>query len=78
MPHNRLTRGHIDPYPDDAVPIGLFANLAISSSRDIGVAADKQHKGNATADDDDVVRYILLRVEVRPQGRGALMRPLCC
>jgi hypothetical protein len=74
---NTLVESDIDPYPDDAVPIGLLANLAISS-RDTGVAADKPRKGNATADDDDVVRYILVCVEVRPQVRGGLMRPLYC
>jgi hypothetical protein len=52
---NTLVESDVDPYPDDAVPIGLLASLAISTSRDAtGVAADKTRKENATADDDDV------------------------
>jgi hypothetical protein len=51
---NTLVESDIDPYPDDAVPIGLLASLAISSRDTPGVAADKTRKGNATADDDDV------------------------
>ena len=78
---NTLVESDIDPYPDDAVPIGLLASLAISS-RDTGVAEDKTRKGNALVDDDDVVRLALVCVEVHPQGRGGLMRPLlligCC
>jgi len=31
---NTLVESDIDPYPDDAVPLGLLASLAISSSRD--------------------------------------------
>lgn len=59
---NTLVESDIDPYPDDAVPIGLLASLAISSRDTAGVAADKTRKGNATADDDDVVRlYSCLR-----------------
>ena len=73
---NTLVESDIDPYPDDAVPIGLLANLAISSTETAGVAADKTRKGNTTADDDEVVRFYLVCVEVRPQGRGELMRPL--
>jgi len=54
---NTLVESDIDPYPDDAVPIGLLANLAISSSKDAtDVVIDKTRKENATADDDDVVR----------------------
>lgn len=54
---NTLVESDVDPYPDDAVPIGLLASLAISTSRDAsGVAAEKTRKENATADDDDVVR----------------------
>jgi len=37
------------------VPIGLLATLAISSRDTPGAAADKMRKGNAAADDDDVV-----------------------
>jgi len=62
---NTLVESDIDPYPDDAVPIGLLANLAISS-RDTGVPADKTRKEKA--DDDDVVRQYPCCVEVRPQG----------
>jgi hypothetical protein len=52
---NTLVESDIDLYPDDAVPIGLLAKLAISTSRDTaGGAADKTHKESATADDDDV------------------------
>jgi hypothetical protein len=60
---NTLVELDIDPYPDDAVPIGLLASLAIISSTDTpAVATDKTRKGNATADDDDVVRlYPCLR-----------------
>jgi hypothetical protein len=58
---NTLVESDIDPYPDDAVPIGLLASLAISS-RDTGVAVDKTRKGNATADDDAVVRLCFLSV----------------
>ena len=57
---NTLVDSEIDPYPDDAVPIGLLASLAISSSRDsAGAAADKTSKAgkaNAAAEDDDIVR----------------------
>jgi hypothetical protein len=53
---NTLVESDIDLYPDDAVPIGLLAKLAISTSRDTaGGAADKTRKENATADDDDDV-----------------------
>ena len=57
VPHspNTLVESDIDPYPDDAVPIGLLASLAISSRDTPGAAADKMRKGNAAADDDDVV-----------------------
>jgi hypothetical protein len=57
---NTLVDSEIDPYPDDAVPIGLLASLAISSSRDnTGATADKTPKAgkaNAAAEDDDIVR----------------------
>ena len=59
---NTLVESDINPYPDDAVPIGLLASFAISSTDALGVAADKTRKGNATAEDDDVVRlYPCLR-----------------
>ncbi|KAH9995295.1 fungal-specific transcription factor domain-containing protein [Russula vinacea] len=46
---NTLVESDVDPYPDDAVPIGLLASLAISTSRDAsGVAAEKTRKENAT------------------------------
>jgi len=67
---NTLVESDIDQYPDDAVPIGLLASLAISSRDPPGVAADKTRKGNATADDDDVVRlYYCLRKSPPVRGR---------
>jgi hypothetical protein len=67
---NTLVESDIDPYPDDAVPIGLLASLAISSRDTPGVATDKTHKGNATADDDDVVRlYSFLRTSSSARER---------
>jgi hypothetical protein len=45
-----------DPYADEAVPIGLLAKLAISTSNDDPVSADKKGKDGDNADDDDVVR----------------------
>jgi hypothetical protein len=45
----------IDPYADEAVPIGLLAKLAISTSKDDPVSAEKKG-GGENADDDDVVR----------------------
>jgi hypothetical protein len=56
---NTLVESDIDPYPGNAVPIGLLASLAISSTDALGVVADKMRKGNATAEDDDVVRFKL-------------------
>ena len=54
---NTLVESDVDPYPDDAVPIGLLASLAISTSKDATVvSADKTRKENTSADDDDVVR----------------------
>ncbi|KAH9024620.1 fungal-specific transcription factor domain-containing protein [Lactarius pseudohatsudake] len=45
----------IDAYADDAVPIGLLANLAISTSKDRpAVSAEKKGRDNADDDDDDV------------------------
>ena len=59
---NTLVESDIDPYSDDVVPMGLLTSLAISSTDAPGVAADKTRKGNATAEDDDVVRlYPCLR-----------------
>jgi hypothetical protein len=50
---NTLVEHDIDAYADDAVPIGLLASLAISSSKDSPpVSAEK--KGGENADDDDV------------------------
>jgi hypothetical protein len=43
-----------DPYADEAVPIGLLAKLAISTSNDDPVSADKKGKDGDNADDDDV------------------------
>ena len=57
---NTLVDSEIDPYPDDAVPIGLLASLAISSSKDnAGATADrtsKTNKGNAASEEDEIVR----------------------
>lgn len=60
---NTLVESDVDPYPDDAVPIGLLASLAISTSKDAArVPTDKARKENASAEDDDVVRaYSCLR-----------------
>jgi len=72
---NTLVESDIDPYPDDAVPIGLLANLAISSSRDAPVAADKTRKENASANDDDVVRvYSCLPTSSPERKRGLTNR----
>ena len=54
---NTLVEHEIAPYADDAVPLGLLASLAISSSNDTPAAAEK--KGGENADDDDVVRLPL-------------------
>src|SRR6266404_8309824 len=50
---NTLVEPDIDAFVDDAVPIGLLANLAISTSRD-ALAASTEKKGGNNADDDDV------------------------
>jgi hypothetical protein len=50
----------IDPYADEAVPIGLLANLAISTSKDDPVSSEKKGKDGENADDDDVVRSHLM------------------
>jgi hypothetical protein len=52
---NTLVDHDIDAYADDAVPIGLLSNLAISSSKD-SPAGSAEKKGGENADDDDVVR----------------------
>ena len=54
---NTLVDLEIDPYPDDAIPIGLLASLVISSSRDnTGMTLDKMPKtdkvNNAPEEDD--------------------------
>ncbi|KAH9009311.1 fungal-specific transcription factor domain-containing protein [Lactarius hengduanensis] len=52
---NTLVEADIDAYADDAVPIGLLANLAISTSKDRpAVSAEKKGRDNADDDDDDV------------------------
>lgn len=54
---NTLVESDIDPYPDDAVPIGLLAQLAIHTSSDAtDRPADRRHKETGAVDDDDVVR----------------------
>lgn len=49
---NTLVEPDIDAYADDAVPIGLLANLAISRTND-GPAVSAEKKGRENADDDD-------------------------
>jgi len=69
---NTLVDSEIDPYPDDAVPIGLLASLATSSLRDnTGATSDKTPKtgeGNTAAEGDDVVcLFFLCGVTTREQ-----------
>ncbi len=53
---NTLVEADIDAYADDAVPLGLLANLAISTSKDRpAVSSEKKGRENADDDDDDVV-----------------------
>ncbi|KAI9449290.1 hypothetical protein BJY52DRAFT_1227874 [Lactarius psammicola] len=53
---NTLVEADIDAYADDAVPIGLLANLAISTSKDRpAVSAEKKGKENADDEDDNDV-----------------------
>ena len=51
-----LVDSDIDPYPDDAVQLGLLAKLSISTSQD-GSSQAATRGDNANVDDDDVVRY---------------------
>jgi hypothetical protein len=68
---NTLVESDIDPYPDDAVPLGLLASLAISSSRDTpSAAADKSRKVNA--EDDEVVRVTFLSAFSRKRENGLM------
>ncbi|KAI9450179.1 hypothetical protein F5148DRAFT_1370894, partial [Russula earlei] len=63
---NTLIESDIDPYPDDAVPIGLLANLAISTSRNsTSTALEKTRKENGAADDDE--KNILVSIELYRQ-----------
>jgi hypothetical protein len=58
VPSSTLVDSDIDPYPDDAVQLGLLAKLSISRSQ--GGSSQAATRGdNAHADDDDVVRYTL-------------------
>jgi len=70
---NTLVDSEIDPYPDDAVPIGLLASLAISSSRDnAGTTSDKtpkMGKANDAAEDDDIVRPYSFSVALQQGNR---------
>jgi len=50
---NTLVEADIDPYADEVAPIGLLANLAISTSKDDPVS-EKKGKAGENADDDDV------------------------
>ena len=58
---NTLVESDIDAYADDAVPIGLLANLAISTSNDVPAISAEQKSGRS-ADDDDVVRSLFCRL----------------
>jgi hypothetical protein len=73
---NTLVESDIDPYPDDAVPIGLLASLAslaISSSGDTPSAAtDKTRKVNAAAEDDEVVRVTFLSAFSPKREKGPM------
>jgi len=67
-----LVDSEIDSYPDDAVPIGLFASLAISSLKDKTAATSdktpKTGKANTAAEGDGVVRlFFLCGVTTREQ-----------
>jgi hypothetical protein len=53
---NTLVDSDIDPYPDDSVPIGLLAKLAISTSGDAAGQTERTRGDNANAEDEDVVR----------------------
>jgi len=53
---NTLVDSKIDPYLDDAIPIGLLASLSISLSRDNADKTPKTGEANAAAEDDDSVR----------------------
>jgi len=73
---NTLVESDIDPYPDNAVPIGLLASLAISSSRDTPSAAtDKTRKVNAAAEDDEVV-WVTFLSAFSPKREKGLMGEL--
>jgi hypothetical protein len=77
-PHT-LVESDIDPYPDDAVPIGLLANLAISSARETADAAtDKTRKPNNASEDDDVVRVyrFLISIGQGTDGEDSFFVPL--
>lgn len=51
-----LVESDIDPCPDDTNPIGLLANLAITTSKDnFDAAPDKTHKLNTTKGDDEAL-----------------------
>ena len=68
---NTLVESDIDPYPDDAVPLGLLASLAISSSRDTPSApTDKSRKVNV--EDDEVVRVTFLFAFSRKRENGLM------
>jgi hypothetical protein len=66
---NTLVEADIDPYADEVAPIGLLANLAISTSKDDPVS-EKKGKAGENADDDDVVRSCFCRLHRRvPLGK---------
>ena len=62
--NNDLLEPDIEPYTDDAVPIGLLASLAISTSED-SPTGSAEKKGREKADDDDVVRSPFCRIHMR-------------
>ena len=67
-PNTFIVEPAIDAYADDAVPIGLLANLAFSASKD-GPEISAEKKGRENAGDDDVVRSYLLPARKVPLGK---------
>ena len=67
---NALVEPDIDAYADDAVPIGLLANLAINTPKDYPADfAEKKGKGGENAGDDDVVCSHLCCLHRRLTGK---------
>ena len=59
----------VEPDTDDAVPIGLLASLAISTSQDPPTGSAEK-KGREFADRDDVVRSPFCRLRIRTTGKA--------